>query len=196
MPRIMTQFVLAIASVFAILASADASASSIPNNAGAELVNAIPLALRNPAVKPAMFRVTTTRAVTPAEYERLGAADRGAIVVFEGYKVSAVADVVHRLAIVERSCCGLQEWIVFSPAAPLAEKATRVKLDDVSIGGVRVGSSASLVERQFGRVGNGSAGPNVSLLRYRHARTHDCSTFYTFAVERGKVRAISVKNAC
>jgi hypothetical protein len=183
--------------VLAVLAGANVSASpSAPPHAGARIVSALPAALRDPNVRPALFRTVTRYEVTPAEYRSLGLADRGRIFTDGGYKVSAVSDNRHRLALVERSCCALQEWVLFGPVVPLGADATPAGLSGVAVGGIRIGSSAESVERRFGRNRAGTTDGEGGLLRYRHARTPNCSTFYTFDVDRHRVRAISVKNAC
>ena len=155
----------------------------------------IPLAIRGPALEASLFRATTHHGLTASEYAMLRAADRGAIRVVDGYKVSVVVDQRRRLALIERSCCALQEWIVTRADSNFGN-ATAVTLRDARIGGVEIGSSVSVVEQRFGWLEPSIDRGGESLLRYRHARNHDCSTFYTFGLEKGSVRAISVKNAC
>jgi hypothetical protein len=185
--------ILVMGSMLTIGANAD---PSVLNAAGMDFTNAIPAVLRKPDVRRAMFRAMTARAVTPSEYKMLGAADQGRIVLVDGYKVSAVADASRRLAIIERSCCALQEWLIVPVSPNFAEHATPAKLGTASIGSVSLGSPVALVAREFGPAGASPAGGNEVVLRYRHVRNHDCSTFYTFVVSRAKVTAISVKNAC
>jgi hypothetical protein len=183
--------------VLALLAGANVLAAPPgPPHPGARIVSALPAALRDPDLRPALFRTVTSYEVTAAEYRSLGLADRGRMFTDGGYKVSAVSDDRHRLALVERSCCALQEWVLFGPAVPLGADATPAGLSGVAVGGIRIGSSAESVERRFGRNGAGAAKGAAGLLRYRHARTPNCSTFYTFDLDRHRVRAISVKNAC
>ncbi|HEY4438952.1 MAG TPA: hypothetical protein VGN14_00770 [Candidatus Elarobacter sp.] len=182
--------------VFILLVNTSPSALSFANDASADITSTLPVAVRSPVLDPATFRVTTRRAVTAREYKMLGLADRGAIRPVGGYKVSVVADSRRRLALVERSCCALQEWIIFALDRPLRSLATPVTLSNIGIGGVSVGSAASLVAQQFGRAEPLTERGGDTVLRYRYNRNHDCSTFYTFVVKRGRVAAISVKNAC
>jgi hypothetical protein len=163
---------------------------------GDRLVNGIPAQLRLADVRSPLFRTLTAHEVTPAEYDLLARAARGRIFLSQGYyKVSAASDSRHGLEILERSCCALVEWVLFRPARPPGAEATAADLGTVTIGGIGIGSPATLVMRRFGRAPP-VRGENSTLLRYRHDRNHDCATFYTFVVEHGRVSAISVKNAC
>lgn len=182
--------------VLAVLASTTLAASAV-NASADDLVGAIPAVIRTPDIDMARFHVKTQHAVTPAEYRMLSPA--GPIAVLRrsgGYKVSALEDRRHRFAIIERSCCALQEWIILSPARPLGPHATPATLRDVRIGGVSIGSPTSVVERQFAGSGGRQQRRDVAALRYVHQRNHDCWTFYTFVLKHQRVEAISVKNAC
>jgi hypothetical protein len=182
------------AAVAVVLAVLGASAPSTAGNAPSGLTQSFPAAFRDAAVHPRLFKSVTRYEVSDAEYRSLGAADRGRIFVENGYKISSAWDRRKRLVVAERSCCSLQEWIIFAAPVPPTGAAT-VDLGAVTVGGIGIGDPVSRVERRFGR-SDSEVDAGDQRLRYRHQRTHDCATYYTFDVHHGRVRAISVKNAC
>jgi hypothetical protein len=184
---------MAVALILSALAATSATGEA---NTGAQIVGALPSTLQGAEVKPSSFKTVTPYDVRPAEYRALNVADRGRIFVWRGYKVSAVFDGRHHLMLVERSCCGLQEWIIFPSSKSLGKAAASADLSSVGVGGITIGSFAAAVRRQFGWSGEIVSNQGTRVLRYRHARSHDCSTFYTFDITGVRVSGISVKNAC
>ncbi|MDB5071095.1 MAG: hypothetical protein JWM87_2206 [Candidatus Eremiobacteraeota bacterium] len=161
------------------------------------LIAALPSGIRLADVRPKLYRTVTEYALTQADHAVLGLAYRApGYVTRDLYKVSAASDRHHHVALLERSCCALQEWILFRPAVPLGIDARDVDLSAAKVGGISLGSSPAAVMHRFGHTAPAAQNERTRLLRYRHQRNHDCATFYTFVVEDRRVAAISVKNAC
>ena len=183
-----------------VMTNANASAPAArPGNVAKQIAAAIPAELQRADVTPKLYRTVTRHAITDEEYRILGSAygvSGSGFVTKDLYKVAAVSDGRHRIALVERSCCALQDWTLFRPAVPLGIGARDVDLSAATIGGIGLGSSAAAVLRRFGPTVPASPAGRSTLLRYRHQRNHDCATFYSFVLERDRVKAISVKNAC
>ena len=188
--------VAAIVGILIASTKVDVQASTLSKNTSTQLTYAIPAALRRPDLKPALFRTTTRHDVTPAEYGMLALADRGKLHVVGGYKVAIVTDARHGMALIERSCCALQEWIIAHASTPPPTTAAPADLKRLAVGGVTLGTSLAQLRRSFGDADVVSIPPNWKVVRYRHVRNRDCSTFYTFVIRKSLVDAISVKNAC
>ncbi|GAC1616122.1 MAG: hypothetical protein NVS4B13_10090 [Candidatus Elarobacter sp.] len=171
------------------------AAPGIASNGDAEFTDRLPSVFRDASVHPSLFKTVTRYAVSDAEYHVLGTVYCGPMFVRNGYKIFSVWDQHKHVVLAARYCCALQEWMLF-PAPRALSRAVPANLAGVTVGGIGLGAPAGSVVRRFGRSDTKPRARGEYLVRYRHQQNHDCATFYTFEIDRERVRAISVKNAC